>query len=254
MQRRKRSRGFVLVTMMASSVVLLTLVGLSIDTGHLHLTKVRMQTAADAGAIGAVQARKSDAAASATAAARASTAANGFTHGQNSTSVTVNSPPSTGYYTADQAAVEVVIRQTVNTFFMGLAGFHTMDVAARAVARRAPGPNCVYVLDPGASPAISASGGAIVTMSCGVMVNSSANTALSVSGGARVAATSVNIVGGYSASGGGSVSPAPSTHVSPESDPLADVPAPAVGPCTRTGFSLSSGGVLTLPEGVYCGG
>src|SRR3954468_17317932 len=105
MQRRKRSRGFVLVTMMASSVVLLTLVGLSIDTGHLHLTKVRMQSAADAAAIGGVQARKAERAAEPTGPARAPAAANGFTHDLNSTTVTVNNPLSTGFYTADPAAV-----------------------------------------------------------------------------------------------------------------------------------------------------
>ena len=47
---RGRSSGFVLIAMLASTVVLLTIVGLAIDTGHLQLVKVRMQTAADAAA------------------------------------------------------------------------------------------------------------------------------------------------------------------------------------------------------------
>ena len=52
---RRRSRGFILITMVASVVVILSIIGLAIDTGHLQLVKVRMQTAADAAALGAVQ-------------------------------------------------------------------------------------------------------------------------------------------------------------------------------------------------------
>jgi hypothetical protein len=254
MRRPTRSRGYVLIVMMASTVVLLSLVGLAIDTGGLHLVKVRMQTAADAAAIGAVQARVADAGTDATAPARSSAAANGFTDGQSAVTVTVNNPPVSGYYTGDASAVEVVIHQSVSTLFMALAGFRTMDVSARSVARRAPSPNCVYVLDSSASPAVSASGGAIVQVNCGLVVDSSSNTALSVSGGARIAATSVSIVGNYSASGGGVVSPLPTIHAPAESDPLAAIAAPAVGGCTATNYSLSSGQVVTISEGVYCGG
>jgi hypothetical protein len=127
-------------------------------------------------------------------------------------------------------------------------------VTARSVARRGPGTTCLHVLDPSASSAVSASGGAVVQVNCGVQINSSSNSALSVSGGARLAATQVNIVGSYSASGGGIISPAPTIHVAVEPDPLAQVPAPAVGACTQTDFSVSSGDVRTISEGVYCGG
>jgi hypothetical protein len=243
-----------LVTLMASTVAVLTFIGLAIDTGHLHLVKIRMQTAADAGALGAVLERKSNGAADVVAAARADAAYNGFTHGQNAVTVTVNTPPATGFYTGDATAVEVIVRQSVKTFFMALGGFHTMDVTARAVARRGPSTTCMHVLDPAASSAVSASGGAVVQVNCGVQVDSSSNTALSVSGGARLTATQVNIVGNYSSSGGGIISPAPTIHVAAEPDPLAHVPAPAVGACNQTNYSVSSGQVRTISEGVYCGG
>src|SRR5512132_2531760 len=103
--RRRRSRGFVLVTLIASAAAVLTIVGLAIDTGHLHLVKMRMQTAADAGALGAVLERRADSRADVTAPARADAAANGFIHGQDSVTVGVNSPPASGYYAADPTAV-----------------------------------------------------------------------------------------------------------------------------------------------------
>ena len=82
MSRRRRSRGFVLITMVASMVVILSIVGLAIDTGHLQLVKVRMQTAADAAAIGAVQELKLHGPTNVTASGKADAAANGFTDGK----------------------------------------------------------------------------------------------------------------------------------------------------------------------------
>lgn len=243
-----------LVTMLASTVVVLTFVGLAIDTGHLQLVKVRAQTAADAAAMGAVQELKANASADEVAAARADAARNGFTHGQEGVTVSVANPPATGYYTGDPTAVEVTIRRAVHTFFMSLAGFHTMDVSARSVARRGPGTTCMRILDPAASSAVSASGGVIVQVNCGVGINSSSNTALSVSGGSRLTATAIDVTGNYTISGGSYVSPSPAIHVPAETDPLAHVAAPSVGGCTTTNYSISSGAVATISEGVYCGG
>lgn len=246
--------GFVLVVMMASAVVLLSLVGLAVDTGRLHLIKTRMQTAADAAALGAVRSRNADSEADTTAAARSDAANNGFVHNQDRVAVAVTSPPSSGYYIDDPTAVEVNIHQTVRTMFMVLAGFPTMEVNARSVARRAGGPNCVYALDTFNSSAVSASGGAIIQVNCGMMIDSSSDNALSVTGGANVTATSVSIAGDYSTSGGGIVTPAPLTGSQPEPDPFAAIAAPPVGACTENNFGLSAGQDVRISEGVYCGG
>ena len=249
-----RSRGFVLVTMMVSTVAMLTVVGLAIDTGHLQLVKVRMQTAADAAALGAVQSRRATAGADVVASARGDAAMNGFTHGENSVTVSVNSPPASGFYTADSTAVEVVIRQSPRTYFMALAGFATMNVTARAVARRGPEPARVYVLDPAVKDAMTASGGAVVQIDCAAYVNSSHNVALSASGGARIVADGVKVVGGYAATGGGVISPLPTVHVPVEPDPLA-ASAGAGGRRVHTKQPPAHlREVLTISEGVYCGG
>jgi len=62
------------------------------------------------------------------------------------------------------------------------------------------------------------------------------------------------VVGGDSVSGGASLSPAPTIHAAAQSDPLAYVPAPAVGSCGWIGLSVSGGATQTLSPGVYCGG
>jgi hypothetical protein len=240
--------------MVASIVVVLSIIGLAIDTGHLQLVKVRMQTAADAAGLGAVQELRANGSANVTDAARADAAANGFTDGVNAVTVAVHKPPESGYYTGDSTAVEVTIHQTVQTFFMSLAGFSTMEVSARSVARQGPGTNCVYVLDPAMASAFSASGGAILQVNCGVVVNSTSATAMSLAGGAVLTAAAVSVTGSFTTSGGGAVTPAPSIHVPAETDPLAYVAAPAVGACTATDYSISSGQARTISPGVYCNG
>jgi hypothetical protein len=87
------------------------------------------------------------------------------------------------------------------------------------------------------------------------MVDSTSSTALSISGNnTRLNAASVSIVGNYSTGGGAVVAPAPYVHAFAEADPLASSTAPAVGACNATDFSVSSGDVRTISEGVYCGG
>ncbi len=252
-RRRTQARGYVLITMMAGMVFLLSAVGLAIDTGYLQLVKIRMQTAADAAALGGVNEGKQNGGGIEDA-ARADAAANGFLNGAGNVTVAVNHPPSSGYYTSDSAAVEVVIVKQVQPLFLSVLGFGSMPVRARAVARLGAGTDCIYILDPSASQAMTASGGADVHASCGIMIDSSSSSALKISGGADISASSVSIVGNYSSSGGATISPTPVTGVDPESDPLAYVPAPAVGGCDYTGYHLSGGKTDALTEGVYCNG
>ena len=155
-----RSRGFVLITVVASTVVLMACIGMTIDAGYLQMIKSRMQTAADAAAVGAVQERKQNGSAHLVDAAKADAALNGFTDGQHSVVITVNTPPASGYYTADATAVEVLISQSVGTLFMSVIGFTSINVSARSVARQGSGSNCIYALDPAASGAFTIQGGA----------------------------------------------------------------------------------------------
>jgi hypothetical protein len=55
-------------------------------------------------------------------------------------------------------------------------------------------------------------------------------------------------------SGGSSISPLPTTGAASVKDPLANLPAPSVGACNYTNYSVSGGATKTLSPGVYCNG
>src|SRR4051812_35144251 len=106
---RQPRRGFALFTMMLSILVLLGFLGLAVDVGYLELVKTRMQTAADAAALGGVQDLRMNGTVNLVGAAKADSAINGFTHGVDTVNLTVNHPPLTGNYMTDQSAIEVTI-------------------------------------------------------------------------------------------------------------------------------------------------
>lgn len=243
-----------MVTMLLSLVVIFAFLGLAIDVGYEQLVKIRMQTAADAAALGGAQEIRASGPSNVTASAKADAAVNGFTDGQNSVTVTVNNPPSTGYSTSDSSAVEVLISQNVPTFFMQVLGFSSGRVQARAVARIGGGTTCFYTLNPSMSGALSVSGGVTATFACGVMVNSNSNTALSVTGGSHLNAPYLAVVGRSTINGGSSVSPSPTQGVPAVTDPLASLARPAVGSCTYTNINIGSGATTSVNPGTYCNG
>jgi hypothetical protein len=173
--------------------------------------------------------------------------------------VAINNPPSTGPNAANSAYVEAIVSKPEPTYFLRVLGVSTLTVSARAVAYEGNGPNCIYVLNPSASGALSANGNVTIAIGCGLLVDSSSSTGLSVVGHVSITASTIGIVGGYSAGGSSTFTPTPKTGVIAASDPLAYVPAPTVGSCAHTNFSLngsngSSGSPYQLYAGTYCGG
>ena len=243
-----------MVTMILSLVVLLAFLGLAIDVGYEQYFKSRMQTAADAAALGGALELRASGSSNLVSSAKADAAANGFTDGQNSVSITVNSPPATGYSTTDSTAVEVLISQSVPTFFMEVLGFSSGMVRARAVARTGGSTTCFFTLNPSMSNALSVNNGVSATFSCGVMVDSNSSTALTATGGSHLSAPYISVVGKYTVNGGSSISPAPAQGVSPVSNPLASLARPTVGACTYTGVNIGGGATTTLNPGTYCNG
>lgn len=241
-----------MVTMVLSTATLLGCIGLAIDAGYLQLLKIRMQTAADAAAIGGAQEYRMNGSAAVTAAAQGDAALNGFTNGTKSVSVTVNSPPLSGFSTGDPMAVEVIISQPTGTFFMSVLGLTSATVRARSVARLPTVTSCVMATDPAASGALTLSGGAIVTTGCGVAADSTSPSALSLTGGSQLTAAAVTVAGNYSLSGGSTVSPPPIQGGAP--DPLFYVQPPAVGACDFKNYNASGKGTTYMVPGVYCGG
>ena len=254
-QRKTPRRGFVLVTMIVSLTIVLAFMGLAIDVGYQQYTKIRMQTAADAAALGGARELAASGTANLVSAARGDAATNGFTNGTNSVTVTVNNPPSAGYSTSNSTAVEVIITQTVPTFFMQVLGFSSGTVRARAVAQTEGGGSaCFFALDPTMSNAFSVSNGVNISSSCGVVVDSNSSTALTATGGARLSAPSISVVGKYTVNNGASISPSPTEGVAPVSNPFSSLPTPSVGSCNYTNYSAGGGATVTLNPGVYCNG
>jgi hypothetical protein len=251
----KCERGFVMVTMVVSTTVMLAFIGLAIDAGYLQLLKSRMQTAADAAAMGGSQEYRMNGASGVTAAARGDASLNGFTDGVNSVAITVNNPPAAGYSTGDPTAVEVIVTQNAGTFFLSALGLSSATVSARSVAKQGSSPNCIYVLDPNTSDAFSITNGVGVTSSCGLMIDSTSSTAFTANGGASLSASAITIAGGYSIGNGASVSPTPIAHSPVESDPLAYLSPPSsAGSCLQNGYSIGGNTTITIPPGKYCGG
>jgi hypothetical protein len=245
--------GQVMVLVCVSLIALMGMIAVVTDFSFMQHQKNMMQTAADSAAMaGSEELSYGDQ----VAAGRADAASNGYTNGVSNVTVTINNPPSTGPNTANSAYVEAIVSKPEPTYFLRVLGVSTMTVSTRAVAYEGNGPNCIYVLNPSASGALSANGNVTVTSGCGLLVDSSSATAMTTVGSVSITAPTIGVVGGYSGSG---FTPTPKTGVIAATDPLAPVAAPTVGSCAHTNYSLngtsgSASSPLQLYAGTYCGG
>jgi hypothetical protein len=213
-----------------------------------------MQSAADSAAIAGereILARKSD---TVVTAARNDARLNGFTDASGTVHVGVNSPPSSGSHTGSSKAVEVIVSETEPTYLLKVIGIPTVTVSARAVAIAGGSFSCIHAIDPSAANTVTLTGVSLFYTNCTIVDNSNSNTALSFNIVTLASAKAWDVVGNVGTFLLALVSPAPVTHVAPENDPLAYLPAPAVGGCDHTNYTLPLLGAVTLNAGVYCGG
>jgi len=245
---------------------LLFVVGLAVDAGQLFAAKRTQQEAADAAAFaGAVVIYQHGTTAEAVSAAIADATKNGFTDGTNSTTVTVNAPPTAGPYAGESPVrhVEVVIVQQVKTTLVPAeAAFN--PVRARGVAGAEPFNNqyAIMVLSPtcagGTTPTFTASSNVDLHVTgSGVFVNASCATAVSGFSGTdfTVAAPySLDIVGGSSDTFPAGVNQV-NRGVTAQPDPFAGYPIPD-GKSYDTTSNLPTDparipGTTTAVEGIY---
>lgn len=248
-------RGQVMLLICVGIFALMGMIAVVADFSFLQHQKNMMQTAADSAAMaGAEELNYGDE----VAAGKADASSNGYIDGQSSVTVAINNPPTSGPHASNTAYVEAIVSKPEPTYFLSTIGINTMTVSVRAVAYEGSGPNCIYVMDPTASSALSGSGSASIQSGCGVMVDSSSSSAIVLSGSASVTASAIGVVGGYTGGSSASFTPTPKTGVIAASDPLAYVQAPTVGSCAHTNFSVSNGGSSSsyyqLYPGTYCGG
>jgi hypothetical protein len=249
---------------------------LAADVGIMLREKRMAQTAAD----GAAVAGASELAfpAQVSSVAKAASALNGFSHGVNGVTVTVNGPnspstgPAFGPHKNDPKYVEVIVSQVQPTMFMGFFGILNMTPTARAVATQGVSNGCIVTLGKTGTD-LSVIGNANITVAtCGIADDSSSlgtspTPALYLQGSATLTANSIGIAGGYQTTGNVSLTPAtPATGMIPVSDPLAAKlgTAPAATGCNNVpagattlaagcwnGISVGSNKTLTLTGGQY---
>jgi len=236
--------------------VLLGMVGLSVEVGHWFSKKRNLQAAADAGAMaGALVLYQGGSSVTAEAAASDFAVRNGAV----AANVSYSNPPTSGAYTADANAVEVIVTETQTKMFSALflSGV-TPTLRARAVATTGTQAlGCVVALDSSASEAVHLEGNAYMDLNdCGLTVNSTASNALTMDNNSDIYADFGRITGSYDLNNNSSVNSTPmSTGATAVADPYASLtnPTPS-GACTATNYSLGANNSDTIGPGRYCGG
>lgn len=237
--------GQVMVLAVLCLTVLLGFVAFAVDVGILLRQKRIEQTAADSAALaGAAEISYGDV----TAGAQNDAAQNGVP----SSAVSVHNPPISGPNSGNSAYVEVDISENQPTFFMNLFHLSSLAVGARAVATNVPSTNCVYTLgltgtdilqteNPGGS-------GNLTISNCSILDDSSDPTAaLKRTGSGSISAKSIGIVGNYSQTGSGSISPNPTTGITAVLNPLSLTAPSYVASSCSAAFSNSGGSSVTIP-------
>lgn len=244
-------RGAIVVMAALLMPIMVGAIGLGVEVGLWFQQKRSLQTAADAAAIAAVyESLEADADSySVETEATADAVRNGFD--SSADTITVSNPPSSGAYTADNAAYEVSLSKSATLLFAGfLMNQSSISISARAVARAtASGEACVLSLDTSNTGVEVTGSGDITFDGCQVASNSSASDALSVSGSGDLTVDCYSVVGGVSASDGLTVDAGctPKTGAAAITDPYADLETPAYGACDEAGgYTQNSTGTFTF--------
>jgi Flp pilus assembly protein TadG len=271
-QARRRNRGFVGITTALVITGMLAFAGLAFDVGYIEWSRMGLQSAADAAAMGALRELELGNNGNLTAAGVNDASLNGFTNGVRNTTVAINNPPTSGSYQGDSHAVEAIITRTVPTFFMMIVGQNSLSMSARAVGRTTSSSGsiggCVFGLDQTAKRAIQIAGAPNVTVACSLVVNSNNNEAFEMEGSETLHLGShakVGVYGGWQLNGQSVIDDEFNKPTNPVqinarvNDPLASVPVPSAGSVVSThsvtyDMNNKPGGGSTLSPGVYCGG
>jgi hypothetical protein len=244
-----KDEGGQMVPMVAVSLTtLMGFMALAVDVGILFHVRREVQIVADAAATaGAVDFRYNASQTSATTAAKAVAALNGVTDGSHGDVVSVTFPSGTQYGSPRGTGfVQAVINVPNPTFFMKLFQIKMVTVTASAVAGPGSSPGCIWTLGTAGTEV----GGSGNLSASGCQIYDDSNDTRAIDAGGSVTAAKVGVTGGYS----GSVSPAPITGMTPVSDPLWSLAAPAIptGVCTSNCNPNNAGsGNMSLSQGTY---
>lgn len=260
-------RGTVALTTGICAPVLVGFAALGIDVATWQTAQRSMQGTADMAAYSAAIAYSKSNGSSIVTQAKGVAAQMGYVDGQNGVTVTVNQPPTSGNYTSNTTAIEVIISQPQTRYFAGMFLSSNPAVKSRAVATvsSSGGSACILALNSSANQAINVSGsGSIHSPGCDVVSNSTSNSAINMSGSATIDTACLVAVGNVNTTSGLTEHncTSPKIHATATADPYASVPAPtSSGACTTFpgGSSVSPGhycsitvnGTTTFAAGTY---
>jgi Flp pilus assembly protein TadG len=225
--------------------------GVGVDISSWMMTKRRLQTAADAGALaGAWEMTNGGTVSAAQAAALKEATNNGYDPALAGTLTTTVST------TNGVSTVKTDIHEKVDVWFSSIFIDRTVyaDTSASAQTVTAGG-FCALALDTSASSAISAGGSASVNSpNCGLAANSSSASSVTLGGSATMHVGAVNLVGSFAPNSGFTYA-SMHTHAAPIVDPYADLTVPATS-CSASAMAhpTSYNSDATLSPGTFCGG
>lgn len=270
-------RGAVTIQVAILMTALIGMAGLGIEVPSLMYRQRQLQTAADSAALGAAAALSKGYPAAICTEAYGIAAALGYTvtnsipncngaNGTNNITLAVNNPPTSGNYTSDSSAVEVIVSKPQTAGISSLFGVSMYNLSARAVAQVSSS-YCVLTLDPngwsqwgGVAAGLEIKGGGpgLNMKGCGIAVDATGSDALYVDAGANLSNPEVTSIVGQidcpwaqgncpnniSPSGSGTVTLGTLKQNQPAvPDPYREVqlPSPTPGTCSISPYVYSSG-------------
>jgi len=260
----------VAVTFGLSATLLFGFAGLAIDVGFWQTAKHKMQWAADQASFSAAIAVKGGAgSADAIKTAQGVAAQMGYVgnatnctrNTSNNITVCVNNPPTSGNYTTNHNAFEVIISQPQPMWFAGLFLSSAPTASARAVAVAGVSGNyCILLLQPTGTDISLQGSPALNTPNCNIQVDSTSSSAVNIVGSASITASVLSTSGNVSLQGAAHINATVKTAVTTVRDPYSLVTIPASSTWLGTGQSScqtvtfpGNNSTVTLNPGCYTG-
>jgi Flp pilus assembly protein TadG len=198
----------------------------------------------------------------------------GFTNGVGNVTVattTVTNAQNANCPSSVTQCFQVTVSKLIPLYFSAIVGYRgnatlnggpALKISSTAIATpyRGASDACVLALDPTHTQTASAdvTGGATVLQNCSMQVDSSDPAAFVMTGGS-LTAQAVDVVGGYSRSGG-TLTATLNTYVASVADPFSglysanDVSTLTDESCPQANKNVNISQSTTLSQGVYCGG
>ena len=255
----RNERGNAIIVCAGTLPLVIGAAAIGVDTVQVSLAKRQLQRTADSAAIAGAYARH--------AALNVTSAVNydlGLNNDVPRNSTVIETPPTAGPFSGNNRAVRVILTANRAVPFFRFFRRQDMTVSVEATATAVvQGRYCMVALEDGNVTGIDMGGSSVVNLGCGMISNSTSPNAIVATGNASVAASPVAAVGGVPSSNNYEPGTVRMPYTSPQPDPLASLPMPAVPTGCGPELEVGNGNTLTIDPanttfpgrisaGVYC--